>query len=318
MNTSHQPEPGGDRDSEAVDPQEHESQPDDESETASAGESAAADEPDDDELPEWEPLTPELVEDEAIRGDFMLRWAAVLLAFLLACTQVAETRALVRIKTGQYMAAHGFLPPAQDVFSNTAAERPWVNLSWLFDALVAGVYGIGGATALSLFKALLAAVTFGLLIHTTRPRVSSWWGTICAVIAMLACTLQLTVGPELVTLLGLAVTIWWLHRWREGMSAHLWPLLGLFFIWSNLDPRMFLGLALLLLYAIGEEVGRLISRPSLEEPQLRKHLWLVIGGCCAVSLLNPFGWNALLAPITLYGHRVSGIARNITRRRSIR
>ncbi|MEN9554072.1 MAG: hypothetical protein RLZZ232_358, partial [Planctomycetota bacterium] len=32
-----------------------------------------------DELPEEEPLTPELVEEEAIRGDFMLRWATVFL-----------------------------------------------------------------------------------------------------------------------------------------------------------------------------------------------------------------------------------------------
>ena len=38
------------------------------------------DEADPDALPEVEPLTPELVEDEAIRGDFMIRWAVVLLA----------------------------------------------------------------------------------------------------------------------------------------------------------------------------------------------------------------------------------------------
>ena len=34
-------------------------------------------------MPEYEPLTPELVQDEAARGDFMLRWAVVLLAFLM-------------------------------------------------------------------------------------------------------------------------------------------------------------------------------------------------------------------------------------------
>ena len=34
------------------------------------------------ELPEWEPLSPELLEDEAIRGDFVLRWAIVGLAML--------------------------------------------------------------------------------------------------------------------------------------------------------------------------------------------------------------------------------------------
>ena len=45
----------------------------------------------DEDLPEYEPLTPELVKDEAIRGDFMLRWVIVLLAFLMASTRIAET-----------------------------------------------------------------------------------------------------------------------------------------------------------------------------------------------------------------------------------
>ncbi|HAW29396.1 MAG TPA: hypothetical protein DCY03_14950, partial [Planctomycetaceae bacterium] len=62
-------------------------------------------------LPEWEPLTPELVEDEAIRGDFMLRWAAILLACLFAATYISDTETLVHVKTGQYLASHGFWPP---------------------------------------------------------------------------------------------------------------------------------------------------------------------------------------------------------------
>ena len=66
---------------------------------------------DEDGLPEVIPLTPELVEEEAIRGDLMLRAFVVLLAVLLACTEIAETRTLVHVKPGQYMASHGWLPP---------------------------------------------------------------------------------------------------------------------------------------------------------------------------------------------------------------
>ena len=56
-----------------------------------------------DELPDDEPLTPELVEEEAIRGDFMLRWAVVLLSVLMAFTQISDTRPLVLIRSGDYM-----------------------------------------------------------------------------------------------------------------------------------------------------------------------------------------------------------------------
>ncbi len=73
-----------------------------------------------DELPDEIPLTPELVEEEAIRGDFMLRWAAIFLAVLFGFSQINETRTLVHIRSGEYMRANGFLPPRVDVFSFAA------------------------------------------------------------------------------------------------------------------------------------------------------------------------------------------------------
>jgi hypothetical protein len=60
-------------------------------------------------------------------------WAVVLLAFLLASTRIGETPTLVHLKTGEYLTGHGWLPPANDVFSYTATDRPWTNLSWGFD-----------------------------------------------------------------------------------------------------------------------------------------------------------------------------------------
>ena len=60
------------------------------------------DQPAEDELPDWEPLTPELVEDEAVRGDAMLRHSVLLLAILLSWTQISDTSLLVRIKSGEY------------------------------------------------------------------------------------------------------------------------------------------------------------------------------------------------------------------------
>lgn len=270
--------------------------------------SQPSDEDFEDELPEWEPLTPELVEDEAIRGDFMLRWAVVLLAFLLACTPIAESQTLVHVKSGQYIAAHGWLPPRTDVFSYTATDRPWINLSWLLDLILAGVYSVGshvgldGAVGLSLLKAVVAALTFGLILHVSRRGVSTWWGSICAALALVSCYPQFTARPEMMTLLGLAVTLWLLHRWREtGNSRSLWLLPGVFLLWSNFDPRMFLGLSLLLLYGAGEGVGHLLGRSGFSDATQRKRFWGVVGACVIAALVNPFGWHSLTAPVSLYG-----------------
>ncbi len=265
-------------------------------------------------LPEWEPLTPELVEDEAIRGDFMLSWAVVLLALLIGCRQIVETTTLVHVKTGRYLASHGFWPPTNDVFSETAGEHRWVNLSWLWDLIASGLFAIGEGIGLSLATALLVATTWSLLGKTSRPGVSSWFGSILGVLTLLACHSQFSGQPETVTLFGLAATFWWLHVWRSstdattatnvlamsGRPVSLWWLVPGFVLWCNLDHRMFLGLTLLLLWGLGEVIGQAAGRTSLTATQ-RAHFWKVLGTCIVASSLNPFGGQALFSPVALYG-----------------
>lgn len=265
-------------------------------------------------LPDWEPLTPELVEDEAIRGDFMLRWAAVLLALLIGCRQIVETTTLVHVKTGRYLATHGLWPPSNDVFSSTAGEHRWVNLSWLWDLIASGLFAIGQGVGLSLATALLVALTWWLLGKTSRANVSNWWGSILGVLTLLASHPRFSGQPETVTLLGLAATLWGLHAWRSSLETaastsvsalasqpiSLWWLVPGFALWSNLDSRMFLGPVLLLLWGTGELLGKILGRATLSDAQ-RKHFWKVLGTCVVASFLNPFGGHSLWSPVVLYG-----------------
>jgi len=252
-------------------------------------------------LPEWEPLTPELVEDEAIRGDFMLRWAAILLACLFAATFISDTQTLVHVKTGQYLSSHGFWPPATDVFSYTAVDRPWHNNAWLFDLILAGVYGVLGATGLTLLKMLLLGITFYVIVHLCQRDISTWWGSILAVLALIACFPQITMTPEIITILGIAITLRCLRSWQEHNSSRpLWALVPLFLLWANLDSRVVLGLILLLLYALGETVAALMNRSALNDDTDYKALWMVLGGSLIATLLNPTGWHSLTAGLTYY------------------
>jgi tetratricopeptide (TPR) repeat protein len=255
-----------------------------------------------DDLPEWEPLTPELVEDEAIRGDFVMRWAVVGLAILLGCSQIAETKTLVHIRSGEYMATHGLLPPAKDVFAYTRADQPWINLSWLFDLLAAAVHFLGGGVGLSIVQAMVAAAVFGLLVHTVRPGIRTWWGSTCAAFALLACFRQFTIQPELVTLLGVAATLWILVTSQEGTERRSpWMLVPLVWMWSQLDPRAFFGWGLVLLYGVGEAIGTAVGRPGFRDGAERKRYWLVAGASVLAAGLHPFLHHAWLTPVRLYG-----------------
>ena len=288
-----------------------------EPESAAEGENAADDKPageGDEDLPEHEPLTPEIVEDEAIRGDFMLRWAVILLAFLLGVREIGDTRTLVHIRTGEYLASHGFWPPSTDVFSYTAADQPWVNLNWLSDLVLAGVHGIGGAGAVSFFTGLLAAVTFYLLLSITRKDTPTWWNAICAAIALLAANLQFTALPEIVTLLGTAWVLRNLVAWQQdGQSQRLWCIVVTLIVWSNLDSRAFIGWILLAAYVSGAAIRNVLSKqePASEEAGLSmRDAGIAVGAGLVALLLNPFGWNSILAPFALYGGELDVLVRN--------
>ncbi len=250
----------------------------------------------DEGLPEWEPLTPELVEDEAIRGDFVIRWAVVGLALLFGFAPIFDTRTLVHIRTGDYLATHGFLPPAHDVFSFTASDRKWVNLSWLFDLMAAGTHSVAGGIGLSILQGLLAGIAFGLIANTHRTGIRTWWGSICAVLALLVCYPQFTVQPELMTLVGMGVLLRLLLRVEETASPRmLWSSVAVIWVWSQFDTRAFLGWLLLVCMAIGESLRR-----TAESRQRRSLWWQVALASLAVTIIHPFLWESWLSPIRLF------------------
>ncbi|WP_166820226.1 hypothetical protein [Thalassoroseus pseudoceratinae] len=248
-------------------------------------------------LPEVEELTPEIVEEQAWRNDVMLRLAVVLLAFLFGFSAIDESATLVHIRSGEYTFEHGGLPPRTDVLSYTAEGQNWINRNWLFDVVLAGVHQIS-PLALTVVKALIAAGAFWLLIRVRIKDVPTWWGSVCAILALVACLPLLTAQPELITLLGTVVLLWLLNRWQDERTGTVIALPILFLVWANLDPRMFLGLALLVVFSLGETIQRLI-RQREDSPSLVT-LWIAVAGSLIASIVHPFGWQTLLAPVDLY------------------
>ena len=249
-----------------------------------------------DDLPEdWE-MTPEFAEEEAIRGDFVIRWAAILLAVLFGWTHITSTTTLRRIRTGQELSQNGFLPPRTETFfSNTAAERPWVNRAWLGDLLLSSVYSIGGDmlrgdTALTLFGALLAGLAFWLLSRISLPGLPTWGSSVFLTLSVLAVFPLLVPGPTSITIIGLALVLFLLlfeSQEKAGISS--WWLVPTMLLWSNLDERAYLGIALILLWLIGSAVSR--SSASGQRPP-----WIPGVVAILAALVHPFPLSVLSAP----------------------
>lgn len=254
-----------------------------------------------DDLPEWEPLTPELLEDEAIRGDFVLRWAVAGLALLIGCSQLTQARPLVFVRSGEWLASHGFLPSGKDPFSIAGADLRWVHLHWLFDLCLAGIYAVGEAVSLSIVQGLVCFVVWSLVGHAYRTGIRTWWGSVCATLALLAAIPRLNITPELVTLTGLAVTLWLIVTCEEQQKPRLWwAFVPVMWLWAQMDSRAWMGAGILLLYALGSLVDRRASASVAQGPVSRV-AYLPLMLAVALQALHPFGWETWLAPFRLYG-----------------
>ncbi|MEP3480368.1 MAG: hypothetical protein ABJZ55_14050 [Fuerstiella sp.] len=258
-----------------------------------------------DELPEQEELTPELIEEEAIRGDFMLRWAAIFLTILFGFGLIADTQALVHIRSGEFLASNGFLPNQQDGLSYAAPEEPLSNTSWLFDILMAQVYGIGGLSGLTIFKVAIAGLIAWLLSQVSVRMMPTWWSSICCVLAGAAFSIDLLPITDIMTLLGLTLTLLWLHKSTDGSISGLhWKLPLLIAIWANLDTRAYLGTFAVVLFALGTKLSGQQDKPvdSTNERSTthRSKLGLAAALCFVALFVNPFPIASGLSAVTTY------------------
>lgn len=248
---------------------------------AGVGSSSKGFHPDDEPLPEWEELTPEILQDECLRGDFVIRWAVVLLAVLLGWMYITETSVLLAVKTGEATLRRGGIPLRVDPFSASAEGRSWTNLHWLSDLVLAAWHMALGLPGLTLLCALVAGLTYFLLTGISAKNESTWWSSSCAALSLAAAVPMLQPGETSLSLLGMALLLRGLHLWVQAPGGKLrWQLPLLMVLWSNMDSRAWLGMVILLAFAVGSLVTRL---PQLK--QARKQTWIMTAIALVAGLL---------------------------------
>ncbi|AKM84835.1 MAG: hypothetical protein VE98_C0001G0378 [candidate division Kazan bacterium GW2011_GWA1_50_15] len=191
--------------------------------------------------------------------------------------------------------------PRLDPYSYTAPHWPWVNHEWLSDGMAAFVYNIGGPFVLIALFALTVSGAF--LLAASLGKLELKYKLLASVMAGLAALPILGVRMQMLTLLGMALVLWALYRFRNKEIKNLWWLIPVFWLWTNLHGGFLMGLVILAVFFVAEIIKytservwpkfyrRLhIAEVGFSLPQLRHLIWVGLGSGL-VTLINPYGWG---------------------------
>jgi hypothetical protein len=211
-----------------------------------------------------------------------LAWigAAAIVLLVLVVEPFRNTDVWWNLALGRLITTSGI--PAHEPFSFLPAAHAWIGQQWLYQVTLAGLVGAGGAGLASLVMGLVAvaAVVFAALAVPRSARVSGPWLFLAMLVTGAVLTAVAGVSSNEITILGVAIVLFVVSRWREGRVAALWGLPPLFLMWANMDGGFAAGLLILM-------AALLLLRPAGAAG--RRQLGLAIAVSAIAVLANPLG-----------------------------
>jgi hypothetical protein len=218
------------------------------------------------------------------------RLAAAGLFVLVALAAVAPIRSYDyywHLATGRWIIEHHALP-VLDPMAVASARVPWINGEWLYEIVLYALHGIGGDGGISIASALLAAAIFTAgFVFASRGQ-ETGLALLIAAIAYAGASDRLGVRPAAAAAFFIVIALGLLgSRLRLTPLTIAYACLTIF--WINVHPSALLAPVLALITML-IDVRR----------------WRVAVASAAALLVNPFGWNAIVAPLRLTSDIQSG------------
>jgi len=199
------------------------------------------------------------------------------------------------IRNGQDILSFG--TPKGDLYSYTMFGYPWISHEWLTDVGFYLIYTHWGPVILSVIFAgiVLAAYLLAAGMGRRRIEIVLMTGLISALVAMSI----IGIRAQMITLLGLAATLWLLFAWRDRAEykERIWWLAPIMLVWVNLHGGFAIGLVLLGSFWIIELIKyglvkwhKLADKNVLSFQQF-KQLAGVGLITALITLINPYTWR---------------------------
>lgn len=228
-------------------------------------------------------------------GQRLLLGALLAVTLLLGCFPMGDFDVWWHLRSGQLIWERGTVPRT-DWFTYTNAERPWIDLYWLFQIFLAGLYRLGGVSALVLLKALAGVAIVWLTVLARGPGTRAWPVALTWLPAVVMLSGRLCERPELASLLFLAGFLTVLAR-AAARPRLLWLLPAMQVLWVNCHGFFVLGPLVLAAYWADVLYGHWRPAAASGARPPMKALGLATGASLLACLVSPYGWRATSLPL---------------------
>jgi hypothetical protein len=175
-----------------------------------------------------------------------------------------------QLATGRWIVEHHALP-ASDPFAVASDKGPWIDGEWLYEVALYGAHSLVGLRGLSILRGLLAGAIFTIAFFAAKRESEPHIALLVSTIGFAGAMPMLDLRPS-----GVAALMLVLMLTARSLVAQIITTI----VWMNVHPSALLA-------------------PFIAGP--RRFVF------CALALLaNPYGWNAILAPIRLTAFVRSG------------
>jgi hypothetical protein len=231
-----------------------------------------------------------------ISSGLTLKWLLFIAIFSLAAVPPLDPDLWWHLANGRLMVTTASLPHV-DLYSFSAAGRPWVMHEWLADLGMYRLFLLGGLPLLVALFAGIVVLAAGCLYRLLR--VSGLPQSVAVALTLagaLAGSTAWGARPQLLNMAFTGVLLLGLLQYRQGrLSAWLLP--PFIWLWANLHSGFLVGVIISGLFIAGEAFDAWRGRPNAMPRRRLVTLGWAIPAALALSVLNPFGIQTVLFPL---------------------
>ena len=219
------------------------------------------------------------------------------LILLRAPVLLQEPDTLWQIRAGQWTLEHARVP-VTDVFSYTAAGKPWVAMQWLTQVIYALTFNAGGWRAMAVLTAAACAAIVGIVCFYLLRQLRCSIAIGATVLTAAATAPHFTARPHVFSYVLLAVWMISLLDAYDDEKYDLPPLLilaPLMILWANVHGSFTFGLLLLAIFSVCCLYNNYVQRDFAK----CRRVVIVAAVAAACAAVTPYGIRPAFMTTTL-------------------